>query len=629
MSFRIRLGLAFAAAAVLPLGLFALGARRESATRMEEEFRRRAAAMAEVIRQDLRREGAFVDERLTAVANRTEGDNRLRLALRGDGAGETAHLLDFAGEMMSATGLDALHLLDEDGRILSSGHYRNAYGRRLPGLVGAVDDSPDGLALATLRRPEGPFLALVRARPVDLGERSLWLVGGVSVGDRLLGRLSRDGGVAVHLEVPGEPATGPGVRRSGPVESAAPGDTGLQDVPGEPSDTGVQGVPAEPSGTAERAEAASDTIVLDRVSVPHVRPWADAGASRGEAAFIVAHDLSPLRELRSGLDRWLAWTLGGSVALALLLAWRVSARLSRPLESLATEARRLRLEQGRADFPTGRRDEIGDLARTLDETARRLRASAARLKEAERRATIGEIARQVNHDIRNGLAPLRNVIRHLTEVADRSPDRTADVVREREGTFGSALAYLEDLAGRYERISSRPEGGACDVNRVAREAAGGADPDGETVRLALAPGPLEARADPVALRRILDNLVRNGLQAVERGGGGRVTVATGSGEGPRESVRISVSDDGPGIPPGEQEEVFRDFYTTREEGTGLGLSIVRRLVSDLDGTLTLESEPGRGTVFRVEIPAAGEETGAGGAGAADRGREAEGSGGGR
>lgn len=613
MSFRVRLGLAFAAAAVLPLGLFALGARRESGTRMEEEFRRRAAAMAEVIRQDLRREGAFVDERLATVASRTEEDNRLRLALRGEGGVERAYLLDFAGEMMSATGLDALHLLDDDGRILSSGHYRNAYGRRLPGLARAVAESPGGSALASLRRPDGPFLALVRARPVGVGERSLWLLGGVSVGDRLLARLSRGGGVAVHLEVPGEPATEAGGRRPGP------------------------GATAQPDDTVEPGEATPDTVVLDRVSVSHVRPGGDAGVSRGEAAFVVAHGLSPLRELQSGLDRWLVWALGGSVALALLLAWRVSARLSRPLESLAGEARRLRLEQGRADFPTGRRDEIGDLARTLDETARRLRASAARLKEAERRATIGEIARQVNHDIRNGLAPLRNVIRHLTEVADRSPDRTADVVREREGTLGSALAYLEELAGRYERISSRPEPGACDVNAVAREAAQGADPAGETVRLDLAPGLLEARADPVALRRILDNLVRNGLQAVDRGGGGRVTVATAPGEGSRGGVRISVSDDGPGIPPEEQEEVFRDFYTTRDEGTGLGLSIVRRLVSDLDGTLELESEPGRGTVFRVEIPAAGAEAGEGGGGSGspdtggdERGSdEPDGSGGGR
>ncbi len=87
------------------------------------------------------------------------------------------------------------------------------------------------------------------------------------------------------------------------------------------------------------------------------------------------------------------------------------------------------------------------MARVLDALTSRLRTGVARLREAEQRATQGEMARQVNHDIRNGLTPVRNVVRHLGEVAEHDPDRTGRVWRERRATLDSGLAYLEDLAG--------------------------------------------------------------------------------------------------------------------------------------------------------------------------------------
>jgi signal transduction histidine kinase len=157
------------------------------------------------------------------------------------------------------------------------------------------------------------------------------------------------------------------------------------------------------------------------------------------------------------------------------------------------------------------------------------------------------------------------------------------------------------------------------VNEAVREVASGLDAGGDRVRTDLSPSVGAVLADPVALRRILENLVRNGLDAAGDGadGGGveiRTAPGTAAGElaggapGPDgrggRVVRITVADDGPGIPEEDRERIFRDFYTTREEGVGLGLSIVRRLVADLDGSLELETRPGVGSAFTVEFPAA-------------------------
>src|SRR4029453_10831527 len=98
-------------------------------------------------------------------------------------------------------------------------------------------------------------------------------------------------------------------------------------------------------------------------------------------------------------------------------------------------------------------DEVGTLSRLLGDLVERLRTSTVRIREAERRATIGELARQVNHDIKNGLIPLRNVMRHLSQVERDAPITLPVVFAERRPTVDSSIAYLETLATSYLRLS--------------------------------------------------------------------------------------------------------------------------------------------------------------------------------
>ena len=111
-----------------------------------------------------------------------------------------------------------------------------------------------------------------------------------------------------------------------------------------------------------------------------------------------------------------------------------------------------------------------------------------------------------------------------------------------------------------------------------------------------------AMADPVALRRVLENLVRNALECLG-GKPGTVWIRARSGASSGR-VRLEVEDDGPGMTGEDRERMFEQFYTTRPEGAGLGLAIVRRLVTDMEGTIEVDTEPGRGTRFSLELPAA-------------------------
>ena len=119
----------------------------------------------------------------------------------------------------------------------------------------------------------------------------------------------------------------------------------------------------------------------------------------------------------------------------------------------------------------------------------------------------------------------------------------------------------------------------------------------------LAPNLPLVYGDPIALRRILENLMANAVESLESKPG-RVTISTEVVERtPDAAVRVAVTDSGRGMSADEAGKIFNDFYTTKEGGTGLGLSIVRRLVMDLHGTLGVESVPGKGTRITVEIPA--------------------------
>jgi signal transduction histidine kinase len=233
---------------------------------------------------------------------------------------------------------------------------------------------------------------------------------------------------------------------------------------------------------------------------------------------------------------------------------------------------------------------------------RRLRASAATLREAERRAAVGDLARQVNHDIKNGLAPIRNVLRHLTQVQQEHPDQVAQIYAERRATLEASVAYLDTLARNYARLTPRLDLRPCDPNAIAREMAGSVRAGlAEVLRLRLDDSIPSVAADPVVLRRVLDNLVANALDSLE-GGRGAVTISTAATP---DSVRITVADTGCGMTREQLARAVDDFYTTKPHGTGLGLSIVRRLVTDLHGALRIDTEPGVGTTVTVTLPAHG------------------------
>ena len=562
MSLRTRLLLAFGALVLIPIALLAFGLRQEMTRRLSDEYQVRVDTVVDIIREDLELESRAVAERLASLERALVDDNRFRLAAVAGVESERGYLLDYAGNAMRLAGLSMLQVHDGGGRIISSGHFRNEHGRVEPELAGAIAGMRGGVSLLTVHAAERDLLALVRAEPFRVGGRDFTLIGGAAVDEEFLRRLARDPAVTVRLP---STALGPG-----------------------PPDT-----PHDQAGA-----------VAGEFHVPLIRARAGAPLEVVQAGVQVTQPLTPLRNLLRSADSWFLATAAGTALTALVLAVWVSSRISRPLAALAEKTAVLDLDRLDVDFDEGS-DEVGRLSRLLGDLAARLRASTARVREAERRATVGDLARQVNHDIKNGLIPLRNVMRHLAQVEREEPAALSSVFAERRQTIDSSIAYLETLATSYARLSPPANLQRCDVNALIADvvrAARGHEHVAFAARLGT--NLPHVVADPIALRRILENLTANAVDSLQSKPG-RVIISTEwlarAGDPP--AVRVTVADSGRGMSREESVKIFNDFYTTKEGGAGLGLSIVRRLVIDLHGTLNVESEPGSGTRFIIEIPA--------------------------
>jgi two-component system sensor histidine kinase HydH len=315
--------------------------------------------------------------------------------------------------------------------------------------------------------------------------------------------------------------------------------------------------------------------------------------------------LQPVREVLAPIyriQRHLLLLLAGMLLFGLGVATLLAERMSRPLRELTRATQEIaKVGATRRAVPVRSRDEIGQLARAFNTMASDLKRAQDDLVTAAKFAFVGQVAAGVAHEVRTPLG----ILRTSAQILGRSlPPERADGAELVEMIVGEVdrldrvVAGLLEIARPHEPlIEPTPLGPV--VARALDFVEAQAREKGITIRRALSADPRPARCDPAQMYQVALNLIVNALQILPAGG--EITVRTLPPRNGR--VSFEVSDNGPGIAPELRERIFAPFFTMREGGTGLGLALVQRIVQAHQGTVSVDSELGRGTTFRVQLPA--------------------------
>jgi two-component system, NtrC family, nitrogen regulation sensor histidine kinase NtrY len=284
------------------------------------------------------------------------------------------------------------------------------------------------------------------------------------------------------------------------------------------------------------------------------------------------------------------------IGLALVLA----NALSRPLRDLSGAARSV--GKGDLDVVLEARsnDEVGDLIRSFNEMTTELKASRANLARAEREVAWKEMAKQVAHEIKNPLTPIKLSIQHLVQAYKQNAKDFGDILQRVSQTVVEQIDVLTRIASEFSNFARMPERTfeRVELSQLLKETID-LFKEVQDIDFRFNPPDVAAvvLADRDELRRVFINIVRNSIQAME--GKGVIVIEMHI---QRQACSIRISDTGRGIPEEIQSKVFQPNFSTKTDGMGLGLAITQKTIEDLNGTISLTSKVGSGTTVEMSIP---------------------------
>lgn len=311
------------------------------------------------------------------------------------------------------------------------------------------------------------------------------------------------------------------------------------------------------------------------------------------------------RELHSDVTDFMSTLLNVYVFLLLVaggFAIFIANSITRPLAELRLSLGRLKLG-GNQRLVYKRKDEIGELVSAYNLAAKEIEESSKLLAQKERDDAWREMAKQVAHEIKNPLTPMKLSIQYLLHAYQSNPENAEPLLKRVSKTLVEQIESLANIATEFSNFAKmpKPENIHFSINDLAASvhhlfANERFDMD---ISLNLPEDDYEVFADRNHVTRVLNNLFKNAIQAIPDERKGIIELSLYRQEN---KVLLQVTDNGTGIPPEIQKKVFTPNFSTKNSGTGLGLAICRSVIESFGGTIYFETEEGTGTKFFVEMP---------------------------
>jgi len=285
-----------------------------------------------------------------------------------------------------------------------------------------------------------------------------------------------------------------------------------------------------------------------------------------------------------------------------LIAMFITNRITDSFSLISDKMKEVNLGKVNEKISWSRNDEIGELVHEYNKMVAKLGESAAALAKSEREGAWREMARQVAHEIKNPLTPMKLSIQYLQKAINNNQPNVKELSANVANTLVEQIDHLSKIAADFSQFANIGNTNVStfdlhDVIGSLRELYG----SDENVRFVWRPlkDKVFVQADKTQMNRLFTNLFANAVEACN----GNSFCLIEVNESRQENIlRISIKDNGEGIDPEMQERIFVPNFTTKSSGTGLGLAMCKGIVEQAKGNIWFETSQGKGTTFHVELP---------------------------
>ncbi len=291
----------------------------------------------------------------------------------------------------------------------------------------------------------------------------------------------------------------------------------------------------------------------------------------------------------------------------LLLSVFLADRITQPLRMLQNRIAQVSLSEKNEMIRYDRSDEIKGLVEEYNFMVQELERSAGLLAQSERESAWREMAKQIAHEIKNPLTPMKLNVQHLQRTHEEGKD-DPEMIERIAATLIEQIDSLSAIANEFSDFAKMPKARNAKINLVSKlknllqlfETS-------DKVQIGLDLGDhkkVNVFADKEQLMRVFINLIKNGLQSIPEGRKGMINIRL---EVDDRDAKVEISDNGKGIPEEIKDKLFQPNFTTKSAGMGMGLAISHNIVRSLGGRLWYDTVLHQGTTFYIELPISGEK----------------------
>jgi nitrogen fixation/metabolism regulation signal transduction histidine kinase len=313
-------------------------------------------------------------------------------------------------------------------------------------------------------------------------------------------------------------------------------------------------------------------------------------------------------DLKQEISNFLVTTINLNAFIFLIagiIALFITNKITQTFSVIGEKMREIRLGRTNEEIVWNKNDEIGELVTQYNKMVHQLEESAEALARSEREGAWREMARQVAHEIKNPLTPMKLSIQYLQRAIDSNHGNVKELTANVAHTLIEQIDHLSKIAADFSQFANigNKKIELVDLHQVIGILVDLYSTNPKVhINWQQLPGSVVLKADKTHMNRVFTNLIANAVDACSSMDNCRISISETQQDG---MITVSIQDNGEGIPADMHSKIFTPNFTTKSSGTGLGLAMSKSIVEQAGGQIWFETKEGEGTSFFVRLPVIG------------------------